>query len=399
MQSINVTRNLNLLFWMKLSMSMFSLTPVATLFYLHRGLNYPELFLLSVVFAVVTLVFEVPTGIIADIIGRKWAIIVGLFFYLSHGIWYLFAYGFLEMVFAFSLFAIGFTFLSGVVEAYIYDLLASDGREQEMKKEYGRYLSARSIPAFIMPFVSVFIAKDLLEWQFQVLLWIFIISMLVTLTISFNLQQVEHKKRKEDSYILLKDSWELFRNNSDLRQIFWNSALILIPFHLFWRIWQPYLLDFSLPVFFLGFIVSTHNILSFFLQRNIHALEEKIGMERLIFLTAIIPFMGYFLLIFTKNVVFSVIAVYLVFVLSVSRKPLISDYMNVHIHSRNRATALSLQNMFQGVIGIFAMLITAYASSYYQYAGLYVAIVLVGIGLVFFRLHDGHVANGVAKGS
>ncbi|MAG60686.1 hypothetical protein CL619_02760 [archaeon] len=79
--------------------------------------------------------------------------------------------------------------------------------------------------------------------------------------------------------------------------------------------------------------------------------------------------------------------------MSVSRRPLISDYLNSHIESSHRATALSLKSMLGGKVQIIAMLLTAYLTSFHQYAGVYVALVMVAIGLVFFRLNDGHVAK------
>lgn len=393
MAKLNLDRNLKILFWMNLFLSMYTLTPVTTLFYLERGLSFSQLFLLSVVFSVAVILFEVPTGVIADKVGRKKSIIIGIVFYIFHTIGYLFAQGFLQMAIAFSLFAIGFTFLSGVVEAYIYDLLKSEGKQREMKKWYGHYLSASKVPALIIPILAVFIAKDLLNWQFQVLILINVFTNVVALVLSCFLQRVKQVKESEDSFVLLKKSWNLFRDNANFRQIFWNSALIYVPFQLFWRIWQPYLVEFSVSIILLGVIVVSHNAVTFFLQRHIYKIEEKIGLEKLIFLTSLFPFIGYFILGFTRSLILSLIGIYLVFIMSVSRRPLISDYMNSHIESKNRSTALSMQSMLSNVIQIVMMLLTAYLTVYHDYAGIYIAIVMVGIGLVFFRLNGDHVAQ------
>ena len=255
---------------MNLFLSMYTLTPVTTLFYLERGLSFSQLFLLSVVFSLAVLLFEVPTGLIADKVGRRKSIIIGIIFYIVHGFGFYFAQGFLQIAAAFALFAIGFTFLSGIVEAYIYDLLKSKGKQREMKKQYGRYLSANKIPSFFIPIIAVIIAKDLLNWQFQILIAIFIVSMFIALILSLFLQKVRHTDKKDDSKVLLKKSWNLFVTNADFRQIFWNSMLIYIPFQLFWRIWQPYLLEFSISVILLGVIVVSHNVVTFFLQRHTH---------------------------------------------------------------------------------------------------------------------------------
>ncbi len=392
--AIHLKRNLNLLFWSHLLQSMFFMTPIITLFYLNRGLTYPELFIISMSFGIISFLFEIPTGMIADKIGRKWTIIIGVALYLPHHLIYFFAQGFWQIFIGFAMWVIGFAFLSGSVEAYIYDLLKLSGRVQDMKKEFGRYLSAKRVPSFILPFIGAWVAKDLLNWQFQTLIAISFFFALIALVLTLFLDEVKHSSKKEDFNVLLKDSWKLFISNSNFRHIFWNSVFVYIPFHIFWRIWQPYLLDYSVSVLVLGVIVATYNIICFFLLRHIHILEQKIGLERLIFLTVLFPFLGYLSLAISSSLWIAIIAMYLVFVLSISRRSLISDYLNSHIESRNRATALSMLNMLQGLLSASMMLLTAGLTLYYEYAGLYVALVLIGVGLLFFRLKDKHVDNG-----
>ena len=391
--AVRLQRNLNILFWMHLLRCMFFLTPVITLFYLHRGVTYPELFLLSMLFGVASFLLEIPTGLIADKIGRKWAIVVGVFFYIPHFVIYFFAHGFWQIAIGFLMWVVGFVFLSGAVEAYIYDLLKLAGRAHEMKKEFGKYLSAKRIPSFFLPFVGAWIAKDLLEWQFQLLILSTFFFVVIALILTFFLDDVGHSTRKENSHVLLKDSWKLFVSNANFRHIFWNSVLVYIPFHIFWRIWQPYLTRFSVPVTVLGVIVATYSVAVFFLQRKIHLLEKKVGLERLIFLTVLFPFIGYSFLLVSSSIWIIIVSMYLIFVFSNSRQPLISDYLNSHIESYNRATALSMLSMLQGLLAASMMLLTAVLSKYNDFAGIYVAFVLVGIGLVFFRVKNGHVNN------
>jgi len=388
----SVEKNFPKLFWMNIFSSMLTLTPVITLFYLLRGLSYSDLFLLSMVFGIGSFLFEVPTGMLADKIGRKKSILLAFFLLQIHNVAYLFAFGFLQMSLAFLVFVISFTLLSGTVEALIYDSLKFCGREKDMKKEYGKFLSAGKFPSIFMPFVAAIIAKNLLNWQFNTLIFISIVAMVVAIWFAFRLKEPErHFERENKSKHLLKDSVQLFKTNKNFRRIFFNAALIAVPFQLFWRIWQPYLTNLAVPVIILGIIVATHNAITFFLQRNIHKIEEKFGMQKVMLALTILPFIGYILLIFFPNLITALVGIYLVFVFSVSRGPLESDYLNTHIKSENRATALSFLNMLNGIFSVVLMGVTAYLTIYYQFMGLYIAGGLVLIGLLFFRLKDIHV--------
>lgn len=52
--------------------------PIATLYYQARGLDYVEINSLWAVVVGVMAVSELPSGLIADRIGRKWAIVLAL---------------------------------------------------------------------------------------------------------------------------------------------------------------------------------------------------------------------------------------------------------------------------------------------------------------------------------
>ena len=81
---------------------------------------------LGVVLELATLLFEIPTGIVADVYSRKWSIVIG---YIIWGIGYLIQ-GLIplySMVLVSQLiWGLGFTFVSGAPEAWLVDELAGE---------------------------------------------------------------------------------------------------------------------------------------------------------------------------------------------------------------------------------------------------------------------------------
>ena len=86
---------------------------VNTLYLQSRSLNLLEIRSLESIIILTIFLAEVPTGVIADRIGRKWSVVLALAFQALGEILYLFSSTFPAFVFIAVLAGIGFAFLSG----------------------------------------------------------------------------------------------------------------------------------------------------------------------------------------------------------------------------------------------------------------------------------------------
>jgi MFS family permease len=98
---------------------------INTLFLLDAGLSVAEVFIANAAFSVGTVLFEIPTGVVADTIGRRASFLLSLIVLATSTLAYV---GLAEVgggVVAFSavsvLIGLGFTFYSGAVEAWFVD--------------------------------------------------------------------------------------------------------------------------------------------------------------------------------------------------------------------------------------------------------------------------------------
>ena len=111
--------------------------PFLILAFLEKGLSFTEIGLLIGFREVCVNLMEVPTGAIADVLGRRRAMIFSSLGYIAS-----FAvFGLLEPVWALFLamflFSIGEAFRTGTHKAMIFDWLSSQGRAGEKTKVYG----------------------------------------------------------------------------------------------------------------------------------------------------------------------------------------------------------------------------------------------------------------------
>ena len=112
--------------------------PIFTLFLLWNDLSYTEIGLLSAVSAVLVVGLEVPTGHVADLVGRRNALLVGLVAMTASLLGFVVADSFWHFVVLYSLWSIAMAFHSGTADAWLYDTLRESLREDEFTRVRGR---------------------------------------------------------------------------------------------------------------------------------------------------------------------------------------------------------------------------------------------------------------------
>lgn len=105
--------------------------PVSNLFRLSRGLSLPELGFSAAIMSAVVIVLELPTGILADRIGRRRVYMASLAFFALSCLTLLFARGFSVVTAGFALYGVSRALSSGSLEALLIDrYLAYEGKEK-----------------------------------------------------------------------------------------------------------------------------------------------------------------------------------------------------------------------------------------------------------------------------
>ncbi len=115
---------------------------INTLFLLDAGLSNLEAFAANAFFTAGMVIFEVPTGIVADTMGRRTSYLLGtLTLSFSTFLYYLLWVvngPFWAWAIVSVLLGLGFTFFSGAVEAWLVDALRTAGYEGGLEVVFGR---------------------------------------------------------------------------------------------------------------------------------------------------------------------------------------------------------------------------------------------------------------------
>lgn len=125
---------------------------INTLFLLDAGLSNFEAFAANAFFTVGMVIFEIPTGVVADTVGRKASYLLGTItlsvttaLYWLLWLWHA---PFVWWALVSVLLGLGFTFFSGAVEAWLVDALVYTGYSGSLEAVFGRGLVVTGIAMF-----------------------------------------------------------------------------------------------------------------------------------------------------------------------------------------------------------------------------------------------------------
>jgi len=115
---------------------------INTIFLLDAGLSNLEAFAANAFFTAGMVIFEVPTGIVADTIGRRVSYLLGTVTLAVTTLLYVLLWQVEAAFWAWALVSIGlglgFTFFSGAVEAWLVDALHATGFEGSLESVFGK---------------------------------------------------------------------------------------------------------------------------------------------------------------------------------------------------------------------------------------------------------------------
>lgn len=222
---------------------------INTLFLLDAGLSLTEAFVANAAFTAGMVIFEVPTGVVADAAGRRTSFIIGAATLLVTtaaylGLWYVEA-GVLWWVVVSALIGLGFTFFSGATEAWLVDALEATGFDGAIETVFGRGQTVIGTATLIGTIAGGFLAQVNMAIPYA-LRSLILLAVIVAAFISMHdigFVPYRGSSVREEVSSLLKASIKHGLGNPPVRMF-----LLAAPFGVGTVIWifyafQPYLLE------------------------------------------------------------------------------------------------------------------------------------------------------------
>jgi MFS family permease len=154
--------NIYYLYLIKLSKWLMLIMPVVALFYSDNGLDEFDIYLLQAIYSISVACMEIPSGYMADVIGRKKSLIMGSILGTLGFALYSVSSSFGHFLIAEIILGLGGSFISGSDSALLYDSLAESGDEHRYLQYEGRITSlgnlAETIAAICGGMIAAFLS-------------------------------------------------------------------------------------------------------------------------------------------------------------------------------------------------------------------------------------------------
>lgn len=333
----------------------------------HRGLNLFEISSIETIVAFFIFMVEVPSGIIADWLGRKRTLVLWTLFLLIGETIFLFSEHYSQFVIMALFTGAGHALGSGAKEALIYDSLPPENRDQAMQRRMGQLNSGGRIAFFISPILGALIIGNMGLQQVQIAIALTAGALVIGLITALTLKEPQQQGHTErlNAFGLLRNGLNELRHSSALRKMLlivvftasFNGALI-VTFS------APYQQQNHVSPFAIGLSLSIGSLLAALTQHYAYKIESWFGPQRGLLLMLIIPGLSYLGLALITGPVITWLMIVWLYAINDMRGPLLSAYQNKHITDRSRATVLSLINMCASLFIVILSPIYALIATY-----------------------------------
>ena len=361
---------------------------INTIFLLDAGLSNFEAFAANAFFTAGMVLFEVPTGIVADTAGRRTSYLLGTLTLSASTLLYVLLWQieapFWQWAVVSILIGLGFTFFSGAVEAWLVDALTATGYTGEMESVFGRGQVVAGVAMLIGSVAGGYIAQQAglgvpFVLRGLILLLMFVVAFRLMHDIGFTpdksgppLAQMRRIGSASVDY-----GWRVPAVKWLMLEAFFTGGVGIYGFYTL----QPYLLElYGDPNAYqiaglVAAIVAGAQIVGGVAASRIRRLFHR-RTSAILATTALgVVTLGLVGIIENFVAVIALIAVWgLLFAASM---PIRQTYLNGLIPSRQRATILSFDSMMDSTGGVWAQPVLGRAADLWGYAPSY----LMGAGI------------------
>jgi len=389
--------NIAKVYIIRLLSNMYFISAVLVPFYMGWGkIKFSQILFLNAWFMFWNFLLEIPTGTVADFLGRKVSMTagcivgaVGCITYVCYPHYAVFLLS--EVIFAFS-----YTLLSGADEALMYDTLKMIRQTSMSKKIFSRMESFKLGGIVIGAAAGGFIAK---EMGLRMPLFLMALPLSIGAVVAATLKEPVITEEKPpllfSSYkAILVDGVRFFWRSKILKMLTLDMVVVnAIAWVIIW-FYQALLKNAGIDIAYFGFVHAAISLFEILLLNNYIRLESILGSKkRLLYVGAAATGAAFIILGLTRWVPLVIAGILISGGFGLTRGPLFSSYINKYIPSDQRATILSTTSMFR----TFSIVIVNSISGVLADKSIPQTLIILGVGVIIFasisRIREEHLLD------
>ena len=355
--------------------------PIIVLFFQEHGLTLTEVMILQSIYSFSVALFEIPSGFIADVFGRKRTIILSTIFTFIGFLVFSFFGGFYSFAIAQVLVGIGGSLMSGSDSAIIYDTLLETNSKTTYTKIEGRSYAIGNFSEAFAGILGGFLAVGSIYMPIYVQTSILFFSIPIAFTL---IEPKMHKENKLDQSF--KAVLEVVRfamvDNQKLKWlIIYSSAMGVATLSMAWFA-QPFFKSINIPLAYFGVLWAVLNFSAGITSFNAHQFDKKDNNYKILFCIALAMTISFLFLGYNASV-FGLIFILLIYLLRGVITPILRNAINENTTSNKRATVLSVRSLIIRISFAISAPILGYIADNYSLAISFYALAIV---VAFFSI-------------
>lgn len=343
----SVSRNFQKILALKFLGDFLPIAPVLILYYTANGLNSTQIFTIQAAFHLAVLLLEVPSGYLADVVGRKKTLVFGAIFFPLGLALYTAGRSFAAFVLAEVVLAVSVSMRSGCDSALLFDGLRQQGREGEYKRFEGKCALVARTGTAVSSVAGGLLASVFLRLPFLVN----IASALFMPAVAFSLAEPEREPRRSKNPLL--DILRICRyclQQPHIRPVILSCGLLMAG--QLTALWAYFLLyrELGIGVGWFGLLFAVFQLAGALGGARAHQFSERFGARTALYLALLSPV--FYILLGLLPSLWLLPLVPANALLWNLAYPVLLERLNLAVGSDVRATVLSLAGMAGSVIFI-----------------------------------------------
>lgn len=356
--------------------------PIIVLFWQDLGLSMFEIMILQSIFSIAMVMFEFPSGVFADMFGRRLALILAALSNLIGIVIYCFAEGFYSLLAA-ELFIAGFIAMqSGADSAFLFDWLKTEQREDEFPRVFGNLIFYSTLFAAVAQVIGGFVASiDLRLTIYLCVPFVFLAflasTQLTNPTVILSGRDNDDTQAPGLSVQLTAVVRTIQRDNILLWVIIYAGVIFSFNLAGLW-LYQPYFSLTGINLMYFGVVFASFQVVSAYAGKYYYLVKAR-SQTTYILLALILLTCGASILLGSLLFLFSFTLIFLHQVVRGFYKIIFNDVVNQRVGSDVRASVLSIQSLGGRLFSALLMPILGWYADIYSIDATFTLIGITGL--------------------
>ena len=314
-----------------------------------RGLSISDIVLVEIVYAVLAILLEVPSGAISDRWSRKYVLALNMVFFMLNTLLWVLAQNIRLFLLGSVAASVHMALRSGTDTSFLYDTLKQINNEQSFSKVLGNTIFWENICAIVAGITGGMIADFIgLEVPFWITLGFSFIAVLIAL--SFTEPRIHRTTGEMTYWKHIAETGKYLVNHQSILHLITFAVILGATIILMEEYSQLYFVRVGVPILALGYLVAVGSGIMAITGKFAYRLGRfKRGP---IFALAIIISITGFVIVGLTRTWYGVPFTFLPWIAYFSVYPLILNDFHKELPSGQRATAESFMNMLRGLVFI-----------------------------------------------